>query len=300
MDHRHFLSSLTADERLHLTRQTNTPGLLRIALNAIVIGLLIVGIVNRVPGWPLLCLLLGILLVFLFTLMHETTHDTVFTSKFANQLVAAFCGLVLILPPVWFRHFHLAHHRYTQDPERDPELASPKPDSLISYLIYLSGLPVWSSNFKALLRNASGRGDDWFIPSSLQPLVRREAVAMCLLYGGIITWSLISGTLLLLWVWVVPLILGQPFLRLFLLAEHGLCPVASDANLRNMFAATRTTLTNSAVRLLSWNMSYHTEHHVYPTVPFHRLPELHQRLARFLCNTSDGYARFHQEYRTGF
>ena len=73
--------------------------------------------------------------------------------------------------------------------------------------------------------------------------------------------------------WVMPMLLGQPFLRLYLLAEHGGCP-----KVRDMLANTRTTKTTALVRFLAWNMPYHTEHHVYPAVPFHRLPEAHDLL----------------------
>jgi fatty acid desaturase len=31
-----------------------------------------------------------------------------------------------------------------------------------------------------------------------------------------------------------------------------------------------------------WNMSYHTAHHTFPSVPFHRLPELHRVIERQL------------------
>jgi fatty acid desaturase len=47
----------------------------------------------------------------------------------------------------------------------------------------------------------------------------------------------------LLWVWLVPVLLGQPVLRLYLLAEHGDCPEVA-----NMFENTRTTFTTRAMR----------------------------------------------------
>ena len=39
---------------------------------------------------------------------------------------------------------------------------------------------------------------------------------------------------------------------------------------------TRTVYMNPLLRLLYWNMNYHVEHHMYPTVPFHALPRLHE------------------------
>ena len=32
------------------------------------------------------------------------------------------------------------------------------------------------------------------------------------------------------------------------------------------------------MRWLNWNMNYHSVHHTYPNVPFHRLPELHREV----------------------
>ena len=49
---------------------------------------------------------------------------------------------------------------------------------------------------------------------------------------------------------------------------------------RNGLTNTRTTLTNAAVRLLMWNMPFHAEHHLYPSIPFHRLADAHGDAAR--------------------
>ena len=95
---------------------------------------------------------------------------------------------------------------------------------------------------------------------------------------------------LVIWTWIVPALLGQPFLRLFLLAEHTNCP-----HVENMFENTRTTFTTRLVRLVSWNMPFHAEHHALPTVPFHKLPDLHEAVREHLMTTADGYARFNGE-----
>ena len=33
---------------------------------------------------------------------------------------------------------------------------------------------------------------------------------------------------------------------------------------------------NPVSRFLYWNMNYHIEHHMFPTVPYHALPRLHE------------------------
>ena len=35
---------------------------------------------------------------------------------------------------------------------------------------------------------------------------------------------------------------------------------------------------NPLFRFVYWNMNYHTEHHMFPMVPYHALPKLHEML----------------------
>jgi len=92
-------------------------------------------------------------------------------------------------------------------------------------------------------------------------------------------------------VWLIPLLLGFPFLRIYLLAEHAGC-----AFVPNMLANTRTTLTNRLVCFIAWNMPYHIEHHVFPTVPFHRLPHFHKRIREYSYHVENGYLAFARQY----
>ncbi len=62
-----------------------------------------------------------------------------------------------------------------------------------------------------------------------------------------------------------------------------------------MFENTRTTLTTVAVRRLAWNMPYHTEHHAFPAVPFHALPQAHQLLRERIAVQAPGYLAVHGE-----
>jgi fatty acid desaturase len=39
---------------------------------------------------------------------------------------------------------------------------------------------------------------------------------------------------------------------------------------------TRTVYMNPISRFIYWNMNYHIEHHMFPMVPYHALPRLHE------------------------
>jgi fatty acid desaturase len=290
LTHREFLATLSTAERRALLQTCNRPGLLHLSGHWGVIVLLggLIGL--RVPFWPLLLPLQGIALVFTFTLMHETVHNTPFRSKWLNRGVGQICSWLLILPYDWFRYFHLAHHKYTNDPLNDPELAQPRPETRVQYWIHISGLPTWKAQISQLAINAFRPCKDRFVPAPARGRIMTESRAMFaayLLLAGMIA----LGQVWLLRVWLLPLLLGQPVLRLYLLAEHGRCPPVAD-----MFENSRTVFTNALVRFFSWNMPYHAEHHAYPSVPFHKLPELHRKSAAHLKTTCPGYRAFHMSY----
>lgn len=291
MDHKRFLASLTAEERNGLIALSDGPGLFKLLQHVVCMGAFVWLILTEVPGWRLLMLPLGIQLVFLFTLLHETVHRTPFRSIWINKLVGRICGIILILPADWFGYFHLAHHRFTQEPDRDPELAEGKPETVSQYIFHVSGIAVWRGHIVTLLRNAVWLNTDSFVPPRGKARVMREAQVSTVLYLGLLAGSVWAGSTMLIWIWIIPLLVGQPFLRLYLLAEHGRC-----AFVANMFENTRTTFTNRLVRWLAWNMPYHAEHHVYPSVPYHKLPLFHAKTFEHLQVTEDGYARFTASY----
>lgn len=281
---RKILGRLDRRERRRLLQRSDRKGLVHLAGHLAALGVTGSLIALEAPGWPVLLLPHGILLAFLFCLLHEAVHGTPFRSAWLNTAAARSVGFVIFLPPAWFRHFHMTHHRHTHDPARDPELARPVPRSRRGLAWHVAGGAYWTRQARMLLVNAAGRNRDAFVPAAGRGAVAREARLYLLLYAGAAALSVHFATAALLWLWLLPLTLGQPFLRLYLLAEHTGCPHVPDM-LRN----TRTTFTNALVRFVAWNMPYHVEHHVNPAVPFHRLPAFHRILRDDLAVTANGY-----------
>jgi fatty acid desaturase len=286
-DHKTLIASLPAAVREHLTQASTSAGLWHLAGH--LAALSVTSALIFTPLWPLALPVQGILLIFLFTLEHEATHRTPFANATLNDWVGRACGLVLLLPFEWFRYFHLAHHRHTNLPGLDPELDGPKPETLRQWLWHVSGIPYWRAEAMLILQLARGTVQARYLPAKALPRMKREARAMLALYA--LAALSLAFTPALLWLWLIPVLLGQPFLRLYLLAEHGDCPFVA-----NMLENTRTTFTNRIVRFVAWNMPYHVEHHAYPAVPFHQLPALHDQIRRHLKVTSNGYARFTRAY----
>ena len=112
----------------------------------------------------------------------------------------------------------------------------------------------------------------------------REARVYLLGYALVIAASIATRSLAAVWLWVLPMMVGQLFMRPYLLSEHTGC-----AHSPNMLENTHTTYTNAFVHFFAWNMPYHVEHHAYPAVPFHALPRLNTLLAAHIVHSERGY-----------
>ena len=220
-------------------------------------------------------------------------HLTAFASRRANAIVGWLAACPSLLNWHFYAAFHLAHHRFTQDPARDPELTPPPPAALDTYLMRVLAVNYWRARAKVAVD--CWRGDlssHPYMPAAAQRRVVISVRWMCVFVAATVAGSaLLFGWRAPLVYWVLPQLAGQVFLRLYLLTEHTGCAEAPNGLLN-----TRTTLTNAAIRRLMWNMSYHAEHHLYPSIPFHRLPAAHGSMRGRLGVVQDGYARWHAGY----
>jgi fatty acid desaturase len=253
---------------------------------------------TRGTWWAAPALLLQAIFVnALFGAMHESVHYGSFRSRRAADLLAFFSGAAILNNAGFYRHYHMAHHRYTQDPARDPELiTSGTPRTWKNYLLRVSAIPFFLLRFRDIVLFPFGvRGDVNYIHEKAWPEVRRWGRWLLAFYAVLLLGSLALHTDVLLWVWIFPLLIGAPLLRLYLVCEHTLCPNSDDG-----FANTRTTLCNPLLRFLMWNLPYHAEHHLLPNIAFHHLPEAHQYLRPHLKFVARSYFQTNREITRSF
>ncbi len=280
-----------------LTQRSDAAGIAQLAghFGALVVTGYLVSFSIGTYWLPLALLVQGFVLVFLFAPLHETIHRTAFRSRWINTTVSWICGPVLMLPPDYFRAFHFTHHRYTQNPERDPELGYAKPSSWRSWLWTVSGIPYWRERMTTTWQHAMGRVTTPFIGAAARDGIVREARILLGVYAMVAVVAVAAQSAAPLFYWVLPVLLGQPFLRMYLLTEHTGCPLVADMRVNS-----RTTLTNWVMRRLAWNMPFHTAHHVYPGVPFHALPEVHRRIRDGVRHETMGYIAAQKELTREF
>jgi fatty acid desaturase len=246
-------------------------------------------------GWALApaLLLLGLAQAALFAPIHETVHQTAFRNRTANRVVGWLAATPSLYNWHFYHAFHMAHHRFTQDPARDPELMAPSPATREAWLLRVAGWPYWRLRLR-VVRDA-WRGDLSaypYIPERDRATVIRSVRLMtAVLLASVLLSAALFGPWTPVLFWVVPTLLGQPLLRMYLLTEHTGCTMD-----RNGLTNTRTTLTTLPLRLLMWNMPFHAEHHLYPSIPFHRLGEAHRAIRDRLGVVQAGYARWQLGY----
>jgi fatty acid desaturase len=230
-------------------------------------------------------ILYGFSFAIMFAPLHEASHRTVFSNNQANDALSWFAGLLSFYNSTFYRLYHKWHHRYTQIPDKDPELSDRKPTNLSEYIIQISGITWWIGKFRRHFLTAIGNLENCpFIPDSSRDEVIRSTRLQLLVYAVAVAISVYFQQPWFLTYWILPLAVGQPFLRLILLAEH-----TDRPNTDNMFTNTRTTLTLAPLRFLIWNISYHAEHHLYASIPFYQLASAHQKLSSHFECVEKGY-----------
>jgi len=245
-------------------------------------------------GYWLLLLLaevpFGIAESFLFNGFHEMVHNTAFKTQAFNTVFAEFIGFTIFRGAKWFWCFHWTHHRYTNDPAKDPELSGGSLDlddpmrSAASYVSFLSGYPFGFERIPRMLRLATGMAaaDPWvaYQSASTKKYVRIESVIYCVGYLLValaaVTHPCSVGINLVLY-WLLPHCFGAGHLRMYQFAEHRACLMGPYTD-TNAWICSRTTSTWWFYRKLAWQMPWHVEHHAFPNVPFHKLQATHEMI----------------------
>jgi fatty acid desaturase len=261
-----------------------------------------VGLVVYASSTPLAALaaaiLLGAVWTTLFAPFHECTHQTAFRTSGLNTLGAWLAGVPFGMSPTVYREFHFAHHRYTQDPEKDPELAGATtfdgwPTAPLAWGYMVAGLWLLRLKVRLLFRLAcSSTARAQLMPPFDDPNLRStfiwESRAVALAWTATAALALF-GAPGARWI-IFALIPCHTLQAIWLTAEHTGLP--HDGSILNR---TRTTHTSAFVSWWLWNMNYHAEHHAWPAVPWHALPALHQRIASHLEHQSWGYWHLQME-----
>ena len=301
-EHFHRSKSISKEKLKSLIERKDHPAILRFSTLYLLFVLASIWVILSWDGvwwnWLLSQLGFGLLCCSMFAVEHETVHGTAFKNKRGNQIAASLAGLAHLYPSSIFRELHFMHHRHTHIPGLDPEISlgnQPGPAILQNppiYLVWLTGFPLLSFKIMMLIFGALGMPE--FARSKLYPFInpkRRRMIAMESILVLGFTAMLIGLALFVhagFWGYLLGQVVGHCLLSTYLVMEHNGLPHEGD-----ILDKTRSIQVGKWVKFLMWNMPYHAEHHAYPAVPFHQLPQLHLELQNELKHKSDSPAAFH-------
>jgi fatty acid desaturase len=208
---------------------------------------------------------------------HETGHGTAFKTRWLDEGLYQLASFMIMRDPTVWRWSHARHHTDTLVLGRDPEIAAMRPARLARLIINFVGLVDVPIAFRTMFRHAAGRltGDEAdFVPEAERHKVYRTARIHLAVYA--VTIALAVG----LRSWLPVLLIGGPrlygawLLNVYALTQHA----CLGENVLDHRLNTRTVKMCVVNRFLYWNMNYHVEHHMFPLVPYYRLPELHEEI----------------------
>lgn len=219
---------------------------------------------------------------------HDASHYVLFRDKLANELVSdLFCMFPLMAMTQQFRATHLGHHRFVNDPERDPDvkrLNEPFPhhwpmspgNFWRRFVIGALWPPYLLGYLWGQARNANVSG------GARMRNVYRFRLGRCLrgcTWLSILTVVHATGSWPIFWLfWVVPLLTFYPFLmQLREIAHHSNAP--DDGDLTNSRIFDVHPFWSACV--FPYGQAHHVTHHLFAMLPHYRMAEAHAILMRY-------------------
>ena len=206
---------------------------------------------------------------------HECEHGTAFRSDWMNTVLYEIASFMVMRESVLWRWSHTRHHSDTVIVGRDPEIQLPRPPDLWGLFLAIFNIGVYQAHFTKLVTHATGRMQDdekTYVPELEFPKIYLRARIYLLVYVGVIVWAVAGRTWLPVFLFILPQFFGTWLMILHNIPQHaGLAENVLDHRLN-----CRTVYMNPVSRFIYWNMNYHLEHHMFPLVPYHALPRLHE------------------------
>lgn len=202
----------------------------------------------------------------IYTILHEAVHGTIGGDKlkcrWLNESMGFAAGQILFASFIAHRKEHLAHHRHTNGPGKDPDLALAKGGVLPVLRGMLWAIPLQISYY---------RREHWPTASGGERLlVIGEYVVMIAWRAGFVA---VAG-----WQTGLALLIGALLLGALGLITAFVWLVHRPFDAQGRYADTAIILfpkgLHAVVTAVWMAQNYHGIHHLFPRVPFYRYPAL--------------------------
>jgi len=275
-------ASFTPEELASVRARSNWKGLLCVAhaWAVIIASMALYWLWPNPLTFIVAVILIGSRQLGLAILMHDAAHGVLLRSKVWNDRVSQWlCAWPVFTDTIPYRHYHLVHHRKTQQKD-DPDL-------------HLSAkFPITKESFRRkMIRDFTGRTGLKLRRFQLLNAIGPKGMpfaARARNFWNRLGMPVVANLILLailtalgkpyyyFMFWLLPLLTWQQVItRIRNIAEHAMVPDNDDV-MRNA----RTTYASWWVRALiaPYWVNYHVDHHMLIYVPCYNLPKLHRLL----------------------
>lgn len=206
---------------------------------------------------------------------HESSHGTAFKTDWMNNALYEIASFMVLRESVPWRWSHTRHHSDTNIVGRDPEIAVPRPPNPRQMLLKCINFQAFRRYLKNICLHSFGKlnaEEGTFIPVS----EHAKVFLLARIYAGI--FLVMFGLCIYYRTWLPFIfVLGPNLYGAWLMPIYGWTQHAGLAeNVLDHRLNCRTVKMNRINRFLYWNMNFHLEHHMFPLVPYHQLPKLHE------------------------
>ena len=282
-----------------LSKRSDRPGLIHFGTYFAMLAALAVSVVFVWGSWWALPLLLIYCALWAFANAtgHESCHSTTFRSRWLNELLLYVSAWMVSWEPETVRWMHAKHHTYTSIVDEDAEYALPNPIRWSNIFGLGLGLEAnWFYN-KVLGQLVVGHicrdvGDS--VPQSEHYKLLRNARWFVFSYALIIVAAVYFQTWLPVCLLILPRFIGEPMHGVLRITQHG----GLATGIQDHRLTTRSMYLGPVLQFCYCNMNFHIEHHMFPMVPFHALPKLHEQVKGQLPTPSDGVTGAMKEIMT--
>jgi Na+-transporting NADH:ubiquinone oxidoreductase subunit F len=206
---------------------------------------------------------------------HESSHGTAFKTDWMNNALYEIASFMVLRESVVWRWSHTRHHSDTIIVGLDPEIVVQRPANLPKLISNFFNVMALRGYVTGIFRHLTGKlspDEQTFIPETARGKLMLRAWIYLLIYAIVIGLAISTRSILPLMFIGLPSFYGAWLMVVYGYTQHaGLAENVLDHRLN-----TRTVYMNIINRYLYWNMGYHLEHHMFPLVPYHALPRLHE------------------------
>jgi fatty acid desaturase len=198
-----------------------------------------------------------------FTIWHEAAHGNVSRTRLVNNAVGVLGMFPYMTPYFLQRYVHLDHHKYLNQPVKDPNQ------------IYADG-PLWQLPLRYV--RTIGYARQMIRDDPRNAGMRLSDNIGLALLAGVWLLALVTGHFVdLLLVWFVPLVIAKLVMDWYVnyLPHVGLPP--------HRYLGTRVVDVRWLTPLVL-NHNYHAIHHLWPGIPWHRYPATYRAKHDYLVD----------------